>query len=154
MTETEFPAITLYQPWATWIMREWKLIETRTHSKFCFLKGKTILIHAGKTTDESAKNNSYLTREQILYKPNEIINGHILGSVYVHDFKQLNDSHSKDSLIDCGSVKRFGLFLSNVQKFYVPIPAIGEMGVWYYDVVKQMKVKNRKFDPNEIIFPE
>lgn len=46
-----YPVITLYQPWATWIMRGWKTIETRTHNRFACLDHKTILIHAGKITD-------------------------------------------------------------------------------------------------------
>src|SRR5690242_4550408 len=79
------PVITLYQPWATWIMREWKTIETRTHARFACLLHKTILIHAGQKTDDShlTVQNPYLTREQIIFNPDEVINGAILGSVYV-----------------------------------------------------------------------
>lgn len=75
------PVITLYQPWATWIMRDWKLIETRTHPRFASLLGRDLLIHSGGTTDKSdaAINNPYLTSEQLRYKPEEIINGFILG---------------------------------------------------------------------------
>lgn len=49
-----YPVITLYQPWATWIMRELKTIESRTHARFNSLLYKTILIHAGQTTDKTA----------------------------------------------------------------------------------------------------
>lgn len=138
---TILPALTLYQPWATWIMRNWKLIETRTHAKFASLKGKTILIHAGMTTDPLAAKNPYLTLEQILEDPDEMINGYILGSAFVYDFKKLDDSHSKAALIDCGSVERYGLFLRDIKKLPEPIRVKGEMGIWYFDMDKNEKVK-------------
>lgn len=80
-TQTIYPVITLYQPWATWIMRRWKTIETRTHNRFVKLLGKSVLIHAGQQTDATAAWNPYLTEEEILFNPDEVINGAILGSV-------------------------------------------------------------------------
>lgn len=139
-----YPVITLYQPWATWIMRGWKLIETRTHDRFASLNGKTVLIHAGKKTDESAVNNQYLTKEQILYKPDGIINGVILGHCTVEHFQKLNGSHSKRALIDCENVDRWGLFLNEIMTFKAPIAVNGEMGIWYYDIEKMQKVKKPK----------
>ena len=138
-----YPCITLYQPWAFWIMRGWKIIESRTHNRFACLKNRRILIHAGKKTDKSmlAIKNPYLTYEQICYKPEEVINGHILGSVFVYDFQKLGKEHSKDSLIDCENTERWGLFLRNEIKFTNPIPVKGEMGIWYYDLMKEQKVK-------------
>jgi hypothetical protein len=141
-----FPVITLYQPWATWIMREWKTIETRTHNRFKSLNGTTILIHAGATTDgsELTTRNPYLTTQQILQDPDEVINGHILGSAFVFDFKLLNESHSEAALIDCKYTQRWGLFLENVHRFGVPIPVKGEMGIWYFDINTMQKVKKPK----------
>lgn len=137
------PVITLYQPWASWIMRLWKWIETREHDRFACLKGKRILIHAGQRTDDShlTVNNPYLTKEQIMYKPDEIVNGFILGSAFVSNVGWLNGTHSKKSLIDCENTKRFGLFLDGIKPFETPIAEKGEMGIWYYDVVNQKKVK-------------
>lgn len=133
-----YPVITLYQPWATWIIRGWKKIETRTHSRFSSLKGKTILIHAGQKTDEAAIINPYLTREQIMLNPDEVVNGYLLGFAFVHDFKKLNDSHSKDSLIECRT-DRYGLFLREIKPISPIIPAKGEMGIWYYDIERKQK---------------
>lgn len=138
------PAITLYQPWPTWIMRGWKPIETRTHDKFKSLQGKTILIHAGMRTDETAINNPYLTREQLLQDPDEMINGYILGKATVDAFGKLGDEHSKQALIDCGSTTRYGLFLTNIEKFPTPILCKGEMGIWYYDLANRCKVTKPK----------
>lgn len=142
------PVITLYQPWATWIMRGWKTIETRTHSRFAILNGSDILIHAGQKTDDSdlTVKNPYLTHEQIIYNPDEVVNGFILGKATVDNTKWLNENHSKRALIDCGdiNVPRFGLFLSSIEKFETPIPVKGNMGIWYYDLTNKQKVLTTK----------
>lgn len=139
-----YPVITLYQPWATWIVRGWKTIETRTHNRFQSLKGQRILIHAGKTTDAQAANNPYLPPNLRLHKPEEMINGFIIGGAFVQDFKLLNDSNSRDALIDCGNTQRFGLLLNQIWKLDEPIEVNGEMGIWYYDLESEMKVKKIK----------
>jgi len=138
-TKGILPAITLYQPWASWIIRGWKTIETRTHSRFGSLLGERILIHSGQKTDTNAANNPYLTREQIMHKPDEIINGYILGSALVYNFCKLTDSDSRRALIECNT-ERWGLFLCDIEVFK-PIPCKGEMGIWYYDFDNKCKVK-------------
>lgn len=146
--ENILPVITLYQPWATWIMREWKTIETRVHSRFECLLHKTILIHAGQRTDDShlTIKNPYLTKEQILFDPDEIVNGAILGSVYVDACGWLcgDDYENKSALID--TADRFGLFLTQIKKFETPILEKGNMGIWYYDLDKREKVRGQKIN--------
>lgn len=146
-----YPVITLYQPWATWIMRFMKKIETREHDRFKSLKGKRILIHSGKKTDTSelVLNNRYVTREQLIYKPEEVINGYILGSAYVEAVGWLDDSHSKKALIDCGSTRRYGLFLDGIKPLDYPLPVKGQMGIWYYDLYNQKKVSKSEYNPVE-----
>jgi hypothetical protein len=134
------PVITLYQPWATWIMRGWKTIETRTHNRFACLKNKEILIHAGQTTDAKAIHNPYLTQEQLLYNPDEVINRFILGSAFVKDFRLLTSQDASEALIEC-ETKRWGLFLEKITIWDYAIPEKGEMGIWYYDVENLCKVK-------------
>lgn len=136
-----YPVITLYQPWATWIVRGWKTIETRTHNRFACLSHKTILIHAGQVTDAEAVNNPFLTKEQILQDPDEVINGFILGSAYVDATGLLcgDDYENKAALIN--TVDRYGLFLEKIEKFKEPIPVKGEMGIWYFDMDTKQKVK-------------
>lgn len=145
MKDGIYPVITLQQPWATWIMRRWKLIETRTHQKFKCLAGKEFLIHAGLSTDQKAAECPFLTREQLLYKPNEVLNGFILGSVYAYNYGLLTDKHSKSALIDCKETKRYGLFLDEVQPFNEPLPAKGEQGIWYYDLANKRKYPISQF---------
>lgn len=136
--------ISLYQPWAEWIMRGCKTIETRTHNRLKSLRGKTILIHAGQTTDTSdaATNNPYLTDEQILATTWQ--NGLILGSAFVYDAQKLSKEHSKAALIECEFTERYGLFLNQVNRFEIPIPEKGEMGIWYYDMYNMCKLKKQK----------
>lgn len=137
-----YPVITLYQPWATWIMRGWKTIETRTHARFVSLLNKEFLIHAGQKTDNSdyAIKNPYLTKEQILHDPDEMCNGFILGKVFCYDFMHLSEMDAKDALIEC-ETDRYGLFLEKVNKFEKPLYCKGEMGIWYYDFDNKCKVK-------------
>lgn len=132
-----FPVITLYQPWATWVADGLKLIETRTHNKFSSLMGKTILIHAGKTTDKTALPNPYLNDREY----SEPINGVILCGAYVKSFGKLSAIHSEQAMIDCDTVERFGLYLRDIEKFDHPIPVKGEMGIWYFDFATKQKVK-------------
>ncbi len=138
-----FPVITLYQPWATWIMRGWKTIETRTHNRFKCLEHRFILIHAGMNTDNTpwSRNNPYLTEQQIYENPKEMVNGYILGTAYVQAFSKLEGTASKRALIDCEIVDRWGLYLVGVRKFEEPIKCNGSMGIWYYDLDKKEKVK-------------
>lgn len=138
-----YPVITLYQPWATWIMRGWKTIETRTHNRFASLAHKKILIHAGLTNDPNAVNafyHGYLSKEKLLLNPDEMINGFILGSAYVTHAGRLFPEHSFKALIECDTL-RFGLFLQDIERWEIPIPEKGEMGIWYYDMEAMMKVK-------------
>ena len=137
------PVITLYQPWATWIMRGWKTIETRTHPRFACLLGKRVLIHSGMKTDTHplTVNNRYLTRDQILFKPDEMINGYILGSAMVNDFRKLTGNASSRALIDCERDERWGLFLEKVSRWEEPVPVKGELGIWYFDIENKIKVK-------------
>jgi hypothetical protein len=139
--QTIFPVITLYQPWATWIIRGWKEIETRLHARFKSLNGKTILIHAGQKTDVQAAKTPYLTKEQILFQPDEVINGYILGSAFVHATRPLTVADGPRALIECESMQRYGLELSKVKKFDNPIAVNGDMGIWYFDLKTMQKVR-------------
>lgn len=137
-----YPVITLYQPWATWVMRRWKGIETRTHNRFKCLEGQTFLIHAGQSTDKSdyVRRNPYLSDEELNFNPDEMVNGFILGGVHCNKFRLLTEADSESALIDCKNVERYGLILDTVNKFKEPIPAKGGMGIWYYDILEKKKV--------------
>ncbi len=78
-----YPVITLYQPWATWVVRGLKPTETRLHNRFQSLIGKRILIHAGMTMDAVAFVGKYVPDEAIQIPMNEYHQGAIIGSAYV-----------------------------------------------------------------------
>lgn len=142
MKEREiYPVITLYQPWASWVVWGWKPIETREHYRFNCLQHRRILIHAGLTTDKAdcAVNNPYLTAEQNAMRDN-MPNGFILGSAYVKDTKILYAEDSKEALIDCSNTQRYGLLLTDIKPLDAPIKESGSMGIWYYDLANKQKV--------------
>ena len=81
-----------------------------------------------------------------------MLNGYIIGGAFVQDFKPLNDTHSKNALIDCSATQRFGLFLNEIWKLNDPIEVNGEMGIWYFDYGNRMKVKKPVSKNNYSLF--
>lgn len=142
MENNIIPVITLKQPWASWVIEELKLIESRVHKNFKTLVGKDFGIHAAQTYDLSdyVLKNPYLSKEKIdtsLSYPT----GVILGTVHGAGFLPLKKYHEQSALIECTSVQRYGLRLINAKKFLKPIPCPGELAIWYYDMEKGIKVK-------------
>lgn len=138
------PVITLWQPWASWIMWGWKGIESRTHNKFKDLVGCPELgIHAGKKFDTSdlVMQNIYLSPDQIKQSLN-VPSGCILGTVACYDGGfPLNWTHENQALIECEKELRYGLFLKDPKEFEKPIPMLGELSIWYLDLDTMQKVK-------------
>jgi len=130
------PVISLWQPWAQWIVRDWKQIETRTHSRFASLLNQTIAIHASAKWDNTALELArlYLTKEQIkITEQMDVLESSIIGTAYVYKFEQLHAIHSRFALIDCDStLGRWGLFLDHIRSIK-PIPVKGKQGIWYYE---------------------
>ena len=133
MTDTPIPVITLWQPWASWVMLGWKTIETRTHARFASLRGKTIGIHASVRWDKDALElaRPYLSTEQYVRSANFLkIGGAILGTCHVADFRPLLPQDAKHSLIEC-ETKRFGLVLTD-PTIIEAVPIKGKQGIWYW----------------------
>jgi hypothetical protein len=68
ITENRIPAISLAQPWASWVAMGWKTIETRNHRRFACLVGRRIAIHASKSWDYScmAMAEEFMSAEQFI----------------------------------------------------------------------------------------
>ena len=147
--------ITLWQPWASFIVWGWKTIETREHSKFSGLCYQTVGIHAGKAWDKKWEElaGKYLNEEQVyntkqleqrFYERKESdVRGSILCFVDVYRVGWLLQKHSDEVLIDC-DLNRFGLFLNNLKTIKPVIPdkdSKCHQGIWKYD-----------FYPGEIIY--
>lgn len=136
------PVITLYQPWATWVVVGWKTIETRLHRGFKSLEGKRVLIHGGKKVDEGAWDAAapWITKEQEEYR-GSYPTGAIIGSALVTEFRVLDENDSRYALIDCCTVIRYGLLLNEVLCFFEPMLVEGSMGIWYFDMDTKRKVR-------------
>ena len=132
----EMPIISLWNPWAIWVGLGWKTIETRTHQRFACLVGRTIGIHAALKWDDTAINaaRQWLTDEQVRTTQRMLrIGGAICWTAEVFNFLPLGKMHEGRALIECQSVQRYGLFLTNVKAIEI-IPCRGKQGIWYQDV--------------------
>jgi hypothetical protein len=131
------PIISLWMPWANWVMLGWKRIETRTHPKLASLQGRTIGIHATQHWDKSAIDlaRPYLSPEQLWKTANFLkIGGAILGTVQALEHRKLGSSDSMHALIDCGpDTNRWGIVLT-APRVIEAIPARGYQGIWYHEI--------------------
>jgi hypothetical protein len=133
MGNEAIPIISLWMPWANWVMLGWKPIESRKHARFKSLAGRRIGIHASAYWDIDALKlaAAYLTHEQHAATCGFTrIGGAILGTVFVETHRPLTDADSALALIDCETVKRFGLILREPEVIEA-IPAKGKQGIWY-----------------------
>jgi hypothetical protein len=139
-----YPVITLYGPWANWIALEWKTIETRLHDQFACLLGRRIGIHLGRRWDETALKAAapYLTDQQLRDSRSlRSEGGVILCTAHVHQVAPLAARHSRAALIDCGAVRRWGLFLDNIEVIE-PIPCSGKQGIWRHEIPAKSGIKS------------
>jgi hypothetical protein len=136
----QIPVITLHQPWAQWVMLDWKTIETRTHPKFKSLEGKLIGIHAGQRWDPTACQAAapFLSQAQLDYTRRARSSGSwaemaglIIATAQVTDHRLLIPYDSKAALIECFT-PRYGLVLTEICP--TRIKAQGKQGIWYYDL--------------------
>jgi hypothetical protein len=128
------PVISLWLPWALWVLWGWKPLETRTHDRFKSLEGKTIGIHAANTWDIAAiaAARPYLTAERIQRTMAEVkkpCGGRLLCTGRVDRTFVTKPSDASLALIECDTV-RFGLLLSNIVPLDPPILMKGRQGIW------------------------
>ena len=128
------PVITLYQPWASWVMLGWKTIETRTHPMLRSLDGKPIGIYASAKIDEQAMETAkkYLDAKKLQRTYDFAMwCGYLLGTARVVGFKQLDGRDSQAALCDCDYIGMWGLLLAQPVPFDKPIKVRGHQGIWY-----------------------
>jgi hypothetical protein len=126
--------ISMWRPWADWVMLGWKPIETRTHARFAKLAGKRIGIHAAKHWDGNALDLAapYLTPDQIRHTCQVLTkepSGVLLGTVFVEQHRLLGVGDSWGALIEC-ETRRFGLIVSVPIRLAIPLPMRGHQGIW------------------------
>lgn len=130
------PAITLWQPWATWIAAGLKTIETRRHDRFYRLAGHRIAIHAGKHFDNWSLRIASGYRGKMFCVWQELwpdLKADPLGCVVctamVKEARWLTGADSPAALYPCGP-NRFGLVLGNIRVLPEPLPWCGGRGIW------------------------
>lgn len=131
------PVITLWMPWANWVVLGWKEIETRLHRRFYSLQGKEIAIHASHKWDDLALElaRPYLQDWQIARTERFLhIGGAIIGRACVTNARPLTTEDSHRALIDCKGTQRHGLVLAYPRPLAETILCAGKQGIWYYDI--------------------
>jgi len=126
-------AITLWQPWATWIAMGWKTIETRTHNRLASLVDQRIAIHAGKKLHIEAYDiaGPYIQDKR---KPPDLhidsyVPGVVVCTAMVAEARPLDAQDSAAALCDC-SRDLYGLVLTDIQPLAPPPAAKGHQGIW------------------------
>jgi hypothetical protein len=135
------PVISMWMPWAYWVKERLKPIETRTHRRFAGLLGKRIGIHIAGKFDESAYIAAapYLSEEQRKQANNFSYRAGVIScTALVKEFRELTDADSPRALIDCGSVKRYGLFLEDVKPLKEEYVCKGRQGIWYEQIPTEL----------------
>lgn len=131
-------AISLWQPWATLVVRGIKTIETRTHGQFKSLEGRIVAIHAAKKYDKvgAVKIRRYFG----VTVPFEPPQGAIVGTVRVGKVSRFDALI--DHRLDKGTSKwhrgsllselrgRWGMLLYDANEFDEPIPFKGRQGIF------------------------
>ena len=128
-------AITLYQPWASWIAYGWKTIETRMHNRFQSLRGERVAIHAGKTWDENAIRvaHDYLRPDQRHRVAKAgCPRGAVLCSAFVVGCRRMLPSDAPFALCPYNG-RLYVTVLKNIRPLDKPIPARGSQGVWTWE---------------------
>lgn len=126
-------AISLWQPWATWVARGWKTIETRTHNRLKSLAGKRIAIHAANRYDHDADDMAlgYMdARQRGIHDVTEYVRGVIVATARVIDARPLTDDDTPAALFDCSGDDRYGLILEGIRPIDPPIPCKGRQGIF------------------------
>ena len=178
----KIPALTLHEPWATWIAVGLKTIETRTHDRYKSLIGKQIAIHAGQRFDKGAiktahdallpdasYNHHSPTIETAIELLSKLIaaarnprHGHVVCMSHIWATRWLSRDDSPDALIDCtpqnaGSrecVKRFGFFLGETERVLDPTVYKGHQGIWTWTPRSAAQINAAKRIPRALAEPD
>jgi hypothetical protein len=124
--------ISLYQPWAAWVVTGQKTIETRGHDRFRGLVGERIAIHATKHFDEDAVAVAAPWWPIRVLKLQALQRGAIIGFADVVDARWLHAADSAAALCPCHE-GRFGLILANAKVLDVPVKIVGHQGIWTWN---------------------
>ena len=128
-TQLWMPAITLYQPWASFVVHLLKPLETRGHSRFACLQGQHVAIHAAAKFDadwmdaiavvfgydDADKAQRVLNFCREMEDNGGFPRQAVLGIAYVDDARWMQDDRLAHSALCC-TAGRFGLFLKDIER--------------------------------------
>jgi len=138
-TET-IPAISLAQPWASWVALGWKTIETRCHNGFAGLVGRRLAICASKTWDREALDvaDVFMSAEQVyahgrmtaagLYPKGEIVA--VARMLRLQPCTHVELARSALCWYEGG----VGYVLGDVSPLPVGLRVAGSLGIFYIDL--------------------
>lgn len=129
-------AITLYQPWASWVAWGWKSIETRTHDRFRYLVGARIGIHAGPKWDYNAIREAtpWLTEAQLdqhdrMMRDRLYPMGALVATASVASVRDMS-TYDSDSALCLSHPTLCAMLLARVIRVAPPIPCRGSRLAW------------------------
>lgn len=134
-------AISLHQPYATFIALRWKTIETRTHNRFRNLEGETIAIHAAKKVYFPAYTECVYSRglnglelQNVMIWANRC-RGHIVCTAKVVKCRWapnigfgLHEEWNKQAMCEVGG--KYLIFLDQIEPLVKPEPCRGRQGIF------------------------
>lgn len=141
-------AITLHEPWASWIAAGLKTIETRTHDRYKRLIGQRIAIHAGQRFDPDAISEAlcaygpYGTMSGVVqYRISDAAkrtrHGEVVCTAHIYAARWLGPGDSVDALITCelgfSIIPLFGFFLTDVEVNNDRTVYRGRQGTWEWE---------------------
>jgi len=140
--ERMMPAISMWQPWATFVCLGWKTIETRTHERLKSLKGKRIVIHATQKVDESAFMNMYYPKSLSMLDAINLTGfvnmnrGRLLCTATVAAARwapnvQFDEHEEWNKKAMCDVAGKFCLFLEDIEPLRERVPFKGRQGIFY-----------------------
>jgi hypothetical protein len=125
-------ALTVWQPWASFIVYLDKRIENRTWRPPAKLIGQRIAIHAGKRWDhdypERHKPAVEQVRRKLFGKKEAFPQAAILGTALLAGYAQRREEVPLDQ--ERWFAGPFGWILGEVRALETPIPCLGAQGVW------------------------
>ncbi len=133
-------AITLWQPWATFVEVGWKSIEIRTHQRLKGLIGQRVAIHAAKKIDTNCLLNRFIPymdsiQRLNLWKHVDRCRGHIICTATVADARwapnvDFVEREEWNGKAMCEVAGKFCLFLENIKPLKNRVPFRGRQGIF------------------------
>ena len=129
-------AISLHQPYASFIAMRWKTIETRDHDRFKGLVGHPIAIHAAMKIDRtlnltgSLALNILRARRVPLWQGRVVCTAVVAAGRWSHELTTLDQYKSWNRWAMCDVNGKYCLFLEDIQPLVGTVRVRGRQGIF------------------------